>query len=317
MVDIIQAEAQKPAKSISKQQRNAVTQLACSSPPLHKKGTSLSSPPRSLQGKAPCVCPPLKLKKQKMVISPRPQPCQLLPPISTAPEREEVEVKSENRPLLAPSSTTGPLLRLRNQRPIPKLDPSHLPQHCVFPQHMVLDSITPISQKSSRKPSQLSKLVPVFKSQTEMATSSSDYSGMFLKRDEAAGRLDHLSSSTYGHSRERTPSLGPLTLDKMKLAEGVSLLDPPADEKNYLQSKLLGLATKLNPIQSGTAVPLYSVEQVIAGPPQVTQLFQPKKWNYTHKSYISGTEIRLKVPCFIKWKLWSLGEKKKGKNQTE
>lgn len=73
-------------------------------------------------------------------------------------------------------------------------------------------------------------------------------------------------------------SSGPLTLDKMKLAEGVLLLDPPAEgEKKYLQSELIGLATKLNPIQSGAAVPLYSMEQVIAGPPQVTQLFQNQK----------------------------------------
>lgn len=152
MVDITQAKAQKPAKSTSKHQRIAVTQLTCSSPLQHKKGTSLSSPARSAQGKVPCPCPPLKLKKQKMILTPRPLPDQVLPPITTAPEREEVEVKSENKPLLASNSTTGSLLRLRNQRPIPKLDPSHLPQHCVFTQHLVLDNITPkICQKSKKK----------------------------------------------------------------------------------------------------------------------------------------------------------------------
>lgn len=73
-----------------------------------------------------------------------------------------------------------------------------------------------------------------------MTTSSSDYSGMFLKKDEAAVRLtDHLSSSTYGHNRKRMLSSGPLTLDKMKLAEGVLLLDPPAEEKKNCSQNLL------------------------------------------------------------------------------
>lgn len=288
MPDIIQAEEQKPEKSTSKEQRNATTQLAHSSPHQHKQGTSLSSSAKSGQGKVPC--PLFKLKKQKKNLTPRPLPDQILPPITISPEREEVEVKSENKPLLAPNSTTGSLPLLRNLRPIPKLDPSHLPQHCIFPQHVVLDNKTPIKcQKSSGKASQLAKLEPVSKPQTEMATSSSNYSRMFLKRNEADIRLDHLSSSTYGCSREKMPSLGPLTLDKMKLAEGVSLLDPSVDEKSYLQSKLLGLATKLNPIQSDAAVPLYSVEQVIAGPPQVTPLFQHQNWHYTYKSYIPGT----------------------------
>lgn len=273
--DITQAEEQKPEKSTSKQQQNADTQLSSRSPPLQKKGTSLQSPARSDQDKVPCPCPPLKLKKQKNNLTPRRLPGQLLPPITTSAEREEVEVKSEKKPLLAPKSMKGSLLQLKNQRPIPKLDPSQLPNHCVFPQHVVLDNITPkICQKSSGKPSQLAKLEPVSKPQVEMATSPSDYSGMFPKRDEADLWLDQLSSSTYGSSRERTPSSGPLTLDKMKLAEGVSLLDPLGDEKNYLESKHLGFSTKLNPIQSDVAMPLYSAEQLIGGSPQVTPLFQ-------------------------------------------
>lgn len=273
MADITQAEEQNPEKSTSNGQRNAATQVAVSSPQQHKKGASLSSPARRGQIKVPC--PPLKLKKQTVNLTGRTLPGQLLPPISTSPKREEEEVKSENKSLLTPSSTTASLPLLRNQRPIPKLDPSQLPQHCVFLQHMVLDNKTPtISQKSSGKPIHLAKLEPVNKSQMAIATSASNYSGTFLKRDETDVKLDHLSCSTYGHSRERMPSSGPLTLDKMKLAEGVSLLDPSTDEKSYVQSKLIGLATKLNPIQSDAAVPLYSVEQVIAGPPQVTPFSQ-------------------------------------------
>lgn len=275
MPDTTQTEEQKPEKSKSKQQQNAAPQLPRSFHHQHKKGTSLCSPDRSSQGKVLSHCPPLKLKKQKMNLTPRPLPGQLLPPITTSPQREEVEVKSENKPHL---DTKGFLLQLRNQRTIPKLDLSYLPQHCIIPQHMILDNITSTTcQKSSGKPSQLAKVEPVSKAQTEVATSSNDYTGMFLKRDEADISLDHLYSSTYGHSRERMPSSGPLMLDTMKLAEGVSILDPQADDNNYLQSKLLGVATKLNPIHSDAAVPLYSVEQVIAGPPQVTPLFQPQK----------------------------------------
>lgn len=272
MPDTTQTEEQKPEKLKSKQLQNAATQLPFSFPHQHKKGTSLSSPDRSSQGKVLSPCPPLKLKKQKMKLTPRPLPGHLLPPITTSPERKEVEVKSENKQHL---DTKGFLLQLRNQRTIPKLDLSHLPQHCIVPQHVVLDNITPTTcQKSSGKPSQLAKLEPVSKAQTEVATTSNDYSGMFLRRDEADISLDYLSSSTYGRSRERMQSSGPPTLDTMKLAEGVSILDPQADDNKYLQSKLLGVATKLNPIQSDAAVPLYSVEQVIAGPPQVTPLFQ-------------------------------------------
>lgn len=268
MADITPAEEQKPEKSASKRQQSAATQLA-TSPHQHKKGASLSSPAKSGQVKVQT------LKKQKVNLTGQPLPGQLLPPISTSPKREEEEVKGENKSLLTPSSTTGSFPLLRNQRPIPKLDPSQLPQHCVFPQHVVVGKKTPtINQKSAGKSSHSAKLEQVSKPQTETATSSSDFSGTFPKRDEADVKLDRLCCSTYKRSRERMPSSGPLTLDRMKLAEGVSLLDPSADEKSSLQSKFIGLATKLNPIQSDTAVPLYSVEQVIAGPPQVTSFLQ-------------------------------------------
>lgn len=263
MADITQAEEQKPEKSTSKQQQKAATQLA-DSPPQQEKGTSLSSTARSGQDKVSGPCPPLKLKKRKKTLTQGPLPGQLLPPITTSPEREEGEVKSENKSLLAPTSMTG-LLLLRHQRPITKLDPSRLPQNYVVPQYVVFDTRPIISQKPSGKPSQSE---PVSKPRIETATSSSDDSGTFPKRDGADVRLDH----KYGRRKEKMSSSRPL--DKMNIAKGALLLDSSADEKSYLQSKLLGLATKLNPIQSDAAAPLYSVEQVIAGPPQVTPLSQ-------------------------------------------
>lgn len=262
--DVTQAEKQTPAQSTTKQQCEGATQITHIPPQQHQREAILSSR---------ITVPPLKLKEKKLnSTSPR-LPVRLLPPITTSAKREEVKVK--HRKLSAPQSTTGSLHQLRNQRPIPKLDPSCLPQLCVFPQHAVLDNIQPTKcQKPSGRLSQLTKLEPVREHHLDSATSSRDLSGTFLKRDEADLSLGYSSISTYKHSRERTGSSGRLSLEKIKLAEGVSLLDP--DNKIYLPSKLPSLSTKLNPIQSDAALPLYSVEQVIAGPPQVKPLIQPQ-----------------------------------------
>ncbi|TWW60027.1 uncharacterized protein C2orf81 homolog [Takifugu flavidus] len=268
VTDITPTKEQKPRKSTAKQQRKADVELASSSPQQRKKETSLSSAARSSHPKV--LYPPLKLKKQKMNLSTAPAPGQLLPPIAAAADREDVEVKREDKTLLAPDSTTGSVRQLKSRYPIPKLDPSLLPQHQVLLQHMVSDSIAAKCQKSSRRPSQLAKEEAVSKHQTEMMASSSELSGLFLKRDEPELRLSNLCSPTVEGSRDRMPPSGPLRLDNMKLAEGVSLLDPPADDRMHLQSDLPGLSTDLKPILSDAAVPLYSLEQVIAGPPQVT-----------------------------------------------
>lgn len=272
MTDINPTKEQKPRTSTAKQQRNAEIARASSSPQQRKKETSLSSAARSSHPKVPY--PPLKLKKQKMNLSTAPAPGQLLPPIAAAADREDVEVKREDKTLLAPDPTTGSVRQLKSRHPIPKLDPSRLPQHQVLLQHMVSDSIAAKCQKSSGRPSQLAKREGVSKHQTETTASSSELSGLFLKRDEPEPRLSNLRSSMLEGSRDRMPSSGSLRLDKMKLAEGVSLLAPPADDKMHLQSELPGLSTDLKPIQNASAVPLYSWEQVIAGPPQVTPSVQ-------------------------------------------
>lgn len=273
MTDVTQTEEQKSDQSMARQQCHAEKELSSRPPQPRKKEISLSSPVRSSHSKVPGPCPPLKLKKQKMMIPTRPLQGQLLPPITPSTEREEN--KSENTTTLA--ATTRSSHQLKSHPLIPKLDPSCLPQHRVLLQHMVLDNIMPKQcLKSSSKPGQLAKLEAVSKYQREKTASSSDLSELFLKRDEADLRLSNSSSFTYEGSRKRMLSSGPLSLDKMKLADGVSLLDPPVDDKDYLQSNLPGLSTDLNPIQSVAVMPLYSLEQVIAGPPQVTPLFQPQ-----------------------------------------
>lgn len=272
MTDITPTKEQKPKKSTAKQQRKAEIELAVGSPQQRKKETSLSSAARSSHPKV--FYPPLKLKKEKMNLPTAPAPGQLLPPIAAAAGREGVEVKREDKSLLAPDSTTGSVRQRRSRHPIPKLDPSLLPQHQVVLQHVVSDSIAAKCQKSSRRPSQLAEEEAVSKHQTETTASSSELPGLLLKRDEPESRLSNIRSSTLEASRDRMPSSGPLRLDKMKLAEGVSLLDPPADDKMHLQSDLPGLSTDLRPILSDAALPLYSLEQVIAGPPQVTPSVQ-------------------------------------------
>lgn len=276
MADITQAAGPKPDGSTARQRCNAVTQPARSSPQQRKKNASLSGTDRNGH-KVPRPPPPLKLKTQKVHLTSRPLPGQLLPPITTSAEREDIRVKSENKALLAPNKS-GLLHQPKNHCPIPKLDPSCLPQHCILPQHVVLENIKPTKfQKPLRKQSQSAKLEPVRKRQTEWTTASSGSIGMFLTRDETDLGQSEFSSSTFEGSRERMTSSGPLRLDEMELAEGVSLLDPLRDVKSCLQWKLPGLCTNLNPIQSEAAVPLYSVEQVIAGPPQIIKLSQPQK----------------------------------------
>lgn len=273
-IDITPTKDQKPRKSSAKQQRHAESELASGPAQQRKKETSPSSPARSSRHKV--LYPPLKLK-QRRNLSTLPLPGQLLPPISASADREEAEVKRENKTLLAPDSTTGSVRQLKSRHPIPKLDPSCLPQHQVLLQHMVSDNMAPTKcRKSSGKLSQSAKQEAGSKPQTDTTASSSELSGLPLKRDEAQLGLSNLPSSRYEGSRERMPSSGPLRLDKMKLAEGVSLLDPPADDKMYLRSDLPGLSTDLKPIQSGAAVPLYSLGQVIAGPPQVTPSVPPQ-----------------------------------------
>ncbi|TKS78851.1 hypothetical protein D9C73_012322 [Collichthys lucidus] len=154
---------------------------------------------------------------------------------------------------------------------IPKLDPSCLPRHCIPIQYEILDNDT---KPRHKKPSGLSKLEPSYsKQQTEKkpVTSSKDSLEDFRKRTEADLGLNKMSP--FRHPKEEMMYSGPLRLDTMKLAKGVSPINhkpinPPSQSNN------------LKPIRSEPSVPRYSVEELTSGPsPRVRPSYQSESIN--------------------------------------
>ncbi|KAE8292304.1 putative protein C2orf81-like protein [Larimichthys crocea] len=161
---------------------------------------------------------------------------------------------------------------------IPKLDPSCLPRHCIPIQYEILDNDT---KPRHKKPSGLSKLEPSYsKQQTEKTvtslkpvTSSKDPPEDFRRRNEADLGLKKMSP--FRHPKEEMMYSGPLRLDTMKLAKGVSLLEPQAVDINPP-----GQSNNLKPIRSKPSVPLYSVEELTSGPsPRVRPSYQSESIN--------------------------------------
>uniref|UniRef100_A0A3Q3WEP7 Uncharacterized protein n=1 Tax=Mola mola TaxID=94237 RepID=A0A3Q3WEP7_MOLML len=214
-------------------------------------------------------------KKHQINLLPKPVRSKLLPPLSRSVQKKEVEVESENRTHSASYPSTGSVYKRKDHRPIPRLDPSHLPRHCISPQYEILnnDCTKPtLRQQNFKKPSRLSKPEHMRNQQTHWTitslkplTHSKDPPQEFQRRSEADLWLKKLSPSR--HSKEGMRSSGPLRLDKLELATGVSLLDPQANNIDSFRFNFPVLPTKLRPIHSDAGVPLYSIEQVITGPP--------------------------------------------------
>ncbi|XP_059192936.1 uncharacterized protein C2orf81 homolog [Centropristis striata] len=191
-----------------------VTGQTNNSPRRSEKKTSPRSPVSYECSKVLIPHSPTKfvLKKRKQVNLPlRPVASKLLPPLSCSVKHKDVDVEGNIQTHSVYNQTNGLLHHHNNYQSIPKLDPSRLSRHCIFPQYCVDNS---------------------------------------------------------------KPNSGPLSLDTMVLAKGVTLLDPQAVEMNPLKCKSPTQSTKLRPIRSDVVVPLSSVKQFTGPLPQAIPMLQ-------------------------------------------
>uniref|UniRef100_A0A3Q0SN34 Uncharacterized protein n=1 Tax=Amphilophus citrinellus TaxID=61819 RepID=A0A3Q0SN34_AMPCI len=196
-------------------------------------------------------------KKQHDSLLPKYVPGKLLPPLPCSTEKMEVRVENKNLEHSVYNHVTGLLHQRKNFQAIPKFDPSCLPRYSSVPQFGILDNNH--TKLSSKKPSGLPKVEPKYNKQQTKQTVT---------------LLEPLNNSkdqwTKFHRKE------PLRLDTVVLAKSVSLLDPKEVEMKPARFNL-SQSTNLRLIQSDVSVPVFSVDQVAAGPPpQVTPLLQPK-----------------------------------------
>ncbi|XP_069555766.1 uncharacterized protein C2orf81 homolog [Brachyistius frenatus] len=246
------------------------------------KETNLRRPVNDKHCKALSPLPPPKTnrkKKQQFNLPPKIVPCKLLPSLSCS-TKKDVEVESKSKGQSVSNRMTGSISQHKNSQPIPRLDPSCLPQHYITPQFEIVDNNN--TKPDTKKPSGLSRLeLRKNKQQTEQTvkslqplTSSKDQPEKFKKRNEEDVYPRKLSLYT---QRKEHIVPGPLRLDTTVLAKGVSLLDPQAVEMNPLKCIHPPQSTKLRPIRSNPALPLLSVDEFTSGPPPlVTPLFQSK-----------------------------------------
>lgn len=262
-----------------------VVPLSSYSPKQCEKETSPRRPGRQKLNNVLSPHPSPKVdrnQKQQTRSLPRSVRGKLLPRLSCSSERQDVEVKRVNRTFSVSNHLTRSLNHLKDHQPIPRLEPSNFPRHCIIPQYEILDNAN--TKSSSKKQSRLYKLEQTsYKEQQpestvtslRLLTSTKDQSGEFQRRNEADLCLRKPSPS--GHSKDGMLLSGSLRLDMMEFTKGVSLLDPQADVINSVKFTLPALSTKLRPIQHEATVPLYSIEQVAtARPSKVSPVFQSK-----------------------------------------
>ncbi|KAM7018396.1 uncharacterized protein C2orf81 homolog [Tautogolabrus adspersus] len=263
------------------QQCNTTVQKS-SSQKQSKEQTSPGRPLTDVRYKVLTPGPPPKINRRKLqpiILHPKPVQSKLLPPLSCSVEKRDRVLDSKNKKHSVTSPITGSSYQLKDRKPIPKLDPSCLPRHCIFPQYEIVD--TNYTKPISKKPSGQSKHEPrANKQQSERTenslkplTSSKDEPAKF-QRTQADIWLKKLSTS---NRKEGIGSSGPLRLDTMDLANGVSFHDSQTVDINPAKRNPSAQSTNLSLIRSDAAVPLFSVDQVTTGPsPQVIHCFSSR-----------------------------------------
>ncbi|XP_061578940.1 uncharacterized protein C2orf81 homolog [Cololabis saira] len=155
-----------------------------------------------------------------------------------------------------------------------QLDPSSLPRHFILTEYEIVDNDI-LKDKPKKITGPLRPHPTLNKQGSECTvvsanplTSSKDQPKQLQKRKDG-----NVCPSTHG--KERHVSSGPLTPDTRVLEKAASLLDPTTAVIHPLTLDYRS-QSKLKPVQSKPAVPLFSVDQVTAGPPpKVTPLFPP------------------------------------------
>ncbi|XP_017283412.1 pollen-specific leucine-rich repeat extensin-like protein 1 isoform X2 [Kryptolebias marmoratus] len=237
--------------------------------------------PKKPASEPPCVVPcprsPAKTnrKKDKQANTPpKKVPVKMLPSLSGYVKKNDVEVKDNNMKDTALKDKAPSACHLKKRQPIPKLDPSRLPQRYLFPEYEIVDQTKP----KPRKPAGLPRLEPKLnKVQSEMKVSSPKPPVSFQDQPEKPQKRREDDARLSKHEKERRGSSGSLRLDVKVPARGVSLLDSQAVGSSPFKCDYPSQPTKMKPIPSAVAVPLFSVDQVTAGPPpRVTPLIQSK-----------------------------------------
>ncbi|XP_043968352.1 uncharacterized protein C2orf81 homolog isoform X2 [Gambusia affinis] len=243
----------------------------------HKKDDS------DISSNVSTTCPPASSDKKKILQVKKPlkdtmskPPLSLppLPPLLSSSEKKDVQVEVEGEEKDSIASKTPLAYRRKDLRPIPKLDPKQLPQHCISTEYEILDN--DFAKPSPRKSCLLPRLEPKLtkqkskRAETPSKTISKEPTERFQKKFDDNIHL-------HKQDKERPKLFGPLRLDTMILAKGVSLLDSQAAQSVPPKMSYPSQATSLKPILSDVAVPIYSVDQVAAASsPRVTPITQTK-----------------------------------------
>lgn len=216
----------------------------------------------------PCPRPPAKTNRKEEhgnKRSPKKVPVKMLPPLSSSVTENNEEVKSNSVDDTAFKEKATSVYALENPQPIPKLDPSRLPQRYIIPEYEIMDHKKPIL----KRPGGPLRLEPKSDKSPKPPISSKDQPKAFQKRSENNVCLAK-------DEKERGPP-GSLRLDMKILAKSVSLLDSHTVQGSPVKPVYPSESTKLMPIRSDVPVPMFSVDQVTAGPPpRVTPLIQSK-----------------------------------------